>query len=630
MTVRAALVSLLVSMLVLGGAVSYFGTVSDGIGLDSFQSRAAFHAYLEGLQADASAAGGFRWIPGGSFNDVTTAAEALDAGAFSGTNVQVAGVDEADILKTDGELIYLASGGEVVLIRAHPPASMGVVSRISDDALVGDREGEVQVLGLYLQEGILVVISSLYAAVDTHHIQPAVDVLMPMAEGRTLVSLFSTVDPAEPTLLHLFEFTGVYSASRLKGSVVYLVLQQAVSVQEEDASYPMVCMDRGCAPYDARRIYYDPEAPGAGSLTNVVAIDVETNAVGYLSLLTGYASTVYMSPGSLYVSFAKWGPLGEAFPRPDLIVRQTGFTSIYRIAVAGTDLFPTAGGNVEGWLLNQFSMDEHRGYLRVATTTGWGDPVNNVYILDPDLRVVGALEGLAPGESIYSARFLGDLGYLVTFQKVDPFFVLDLSDPLRPSMLGYLKIPGFSEYLHPIDKTHILGVGKDTLEDPSGTFAWFQGLKLSLFDVSNLTAPKEVAKYLAGDRGSSSPVLYDHKAFLYMEEDGLVVLPVHLVGRLDPGDDRPPWEPGTEPWQGALVLSVDPQRGFELRARISHLPADQEACWYGSGPYGVTRSLYIGAFLYTVSPTTLKAHSLGDFAEVASLLYAEPSGTSWC
>ncbi|MCJ2532144.1 MAG: beta-propeller domain-containing protein, partial [Candidatus Thermoplasmatota archaeon] len=377
MTVRAALVSLLVSMLVLGGAVSYFGTVSDGIGLDSFRSRAAFHAHLAALQqADASAAGGF--LLGGSFNDVTTAAEALDAGGFSGTNVQVAGVDEADILKTDGELIYLASGGEVVLIRAHPPASMGVVSRISGEAIVGDREGEVHVLGLYLHEGILVVISSLYAGLDAPHMQPAVDYLMPMAEGRTLVSLFSTVDPAEPTRLHVFEFTGVYSASRLKGTVVYLVLQQAVSVQDDEASYPMVCMDRRCVPYDASRIYYDPEASGAGSLTNVVAIDVETKAVGYLSLLTGYTSTVYMSPGSLYVTFAKWGPLGQAFPIPDLVVQQTGFTSIYRIAVAGTDLSPTAGGNVEGWLLNQFSMDEHRSYLRVATTTGWGDPVNNV------------------------------------------------------------------------------------------------------------------------------------------------------------------------------------------------------------------------------------------------------------
>ncbi|MEE8232524.1 MAG: beta-propeller domain-containing protein [Thermoplasmata archaeon] len=628
MALRAALASLFVSMLLLGGAVSYFGTVSDGVGLDSFRTRAAFDAYLEALQhTEASAPGAFRWAQGGTLNDITTAA--LEAEGFSGTNVQVAGVDEADILKTDGEMIYLASGEGVVLIRAHPPTMMGVVSRIPVDALGDDRDGEIRIFGLFLHEDILVVISGLYLAYDVAPTQPFVDYMMHLSESRTMVSLFSVADPAEPTRLRVFELTGAYSASRLKGTVVYLVLQQSALVQEKDRSYPSICVDRRCQPFDASRIYYDPAATGVGSLTNVVAIDLETEAVGYLSLLTGYASTVYMSLTSLYVTFPKWGDIGGAFPRADLVLRDTGYTSIYRIAVEGTDLFPTAGGNVEGWLLNQFSMDEHRGYLRVATST-WGNSANHVYILDPDVRVVGALEGIAPGETIYSARFVGEFGYLVTFQKVDPFFVLDLSNPLEPAILGYLKIPGFSDYLHPIDETHILGVGKDAIEDPSGSFAWFQGLKLSLFDVSDFNAPKEVAKYLAGDRGSSSPVLYDHKAFLYLEEDGLVVLPVRLVGTVEPRDERPPWEPGEEYWLGALVLSIDPLLGFELQARITHVPADQEACGWGPGPYEVTRSVHIGAYLYTVSPTTLKAHSLNDFAEVSSLNYSVPPTNSWC
>ncbi|MFQ5553644.1 MAG: beta-propeller domain-containing protein, partial [Thermoplasmata archaeon] len=276
------------------------------------------------------------------------------------------------------------------------------------------------------------------------------------------------------------------------------------------------------------------------------------------------------------------------------------------------------------------SLDEHRSYLRVATTTWGSASENNVYVLDPDLAVVGALEGLARGESIYSARFVGELGYLVTFQKVDPFFVLDLSIPDRPEVLGYLKIPGFSEYLHPIDNTHVLGVGKDTIEDPSGTFAWFQGLKLSLFDVSDLRSPKEVAKYLVGDRGSSSPVLYDHKAFLYMREDRLVVLPVDLVERVEPVDDVPPWDYGMDAWQGALVLSVDPADGFEVRARVTHHPSDGDVCRYASGPYGVTRSLYIGDHLYTISPRVLKAHSLIDFTEASSLAYGEDPGYGGC
>jgi inhibitor of cysteine peptidase len=629
MALRAVLASVFVAALLLGGAVSYIASVNSGVGLDSFGSRAAFHAYLESLRhADGGTLDGFRWAQGNTLGDLATATETLDAGEFSGTNVQVAGVDEADIMKTDGELIYLGSGEEVVLIRAHPPEMMGVVSRIPVDALGGDDEDELRVLGLFLHQDILVVVSGLYAGYGAPQILPAGDFLTSRAETRTLVSLFSVVDPADPKRLHVFEVTGSYSASRLKDAVIYLVLQQPVYVHGEGESYPAICVNQQCQPFDANRIYYDPEAPQVGTLTNVAAIDIKTGAVGYLSLLTGYASTVYMSLDSLYVTFAKWGNTGEAFPRSDAFVQETAYTSIYRIAVEGIELVPTSGGNVKGWLLNQFSMDEHRGYLRVATTI-WDAAVNNVYVLDPDLRVVGSLEGLAPGETIYSARFVGELGYLVTFQKIDPFFVLDLSDPLNPFVLGYLKIPGFSDYLHPIDATHILGVGKETIADPSGDFAWFQGLKLSLFDVSDFTAPKEVARYLAGDRGSSSPVLHDHKAFLYMEEEGFVVLPVQLVELVESDDDRPPWEYGEETWLGALVLSIDTDSGFELQARITHQPVGEDACRWAS-PFAVLRSAYIGEYLYTLSPMILKAHALDGFEEVGSLVHTELSTDTWC
>ncbi|MFQ5919750.1 MAG: beta-propeller domain-containing protein, partial [Thermoplasmata archaeon] len=629
MALRAVLASVFVAVLLLGGAVSYIVSVSPDVGLDSFGSRGAFHAYLDSLRhADGSGLDGFRWAQGNTLGDIATAAETLDAGEFSGTNVQVAGVDEADIMKTDGELIYVGLGEEVVLIRAHPPEMMGIVSRIPFDTLGGDDEEQVRVLGLFLHEDILVVISGLYPGYGVPQIQPALDFRMSGVESRTLVSLFSVADPADPERLRVFEVTGSYSASRLKDAVIYLVLQQPLYAQGEEGSYPVICVDLQCQPFDATRIYYDPEAPEVGTLTNVVAIDVQTGAVGYLSLLTGYASTVYMSLDSLYVTFAKWGNVGEALPRSELFLRDTAFTSIYRIAVEGIDLFPTSGGNVKGWLLNQFSMDEHRGYLRVATTI-WDASVNSVYVLDPDLHVVGALEGLAPGETIYSARFIGELGYLVTFQKVDPFFVLDLSNPTDPSVLGYLKIPGFSDYLHPIDATHILGVGKETIEDPSGEFAWFQGLKLSLFDVTDLAAPKEVAKYLAGDRGSSSPVLYDHKAFLYMEEEGFVILPVQLVELVEADDGRPPWEYGEEHWLGALVLSIDAGSGFELQTRITHQPEGEDACRWAS-PFAVLRSAYIGEYLYTLSPTILKAHSLDGFEEVGSLTHSELSTDTWC
>ncbi len=198
---------------------------------------------------------------------------------------------------------------------------------------------------------------------------------------------------------------------------------------------------------------------------------------------------------------------------------------------------------------------------------------------------------------------------------MDPFFVIDLADPRRPEVLGYLKIPGFSEYLHPMDATHVLGVGKDTVEADEGDFAWFQGLKLSLFDVSDVREPEEVAKYLIGDRGTSSPVLWDHKAFLHVAAQNLVVLPVDLVVQ-EAGE---PWGWGAPVWQGVYVLSVTPEEGFQLVGTVSHWEEDGEDYW--QSPRSIQRSLYIGDYLYTLSPALLQAHGLEDLAFAGQVAY---------
>ncbi|MEE9592349.1 MAG: beta-propeller domain-containing protein [Thermoplasmata archaeon] len=627
MATRGILAVLLASMLLVGGMAAYYAAQPAGIGLESFRTRAEFQVYitnlLRGAPGSAADSDGSDLRTLGELSDTTTAA----GGGFSGTNVQVAGVDEADSVKTDGRFLYLVAGGDVVILRVHPPTEMRTVSRITAEDLVGDRNASHHVVGLFLSAEVLVVIARLYS----HNIWAEDGALIARSWGSrtTLVSLFSILDPEHPVLLHEFELTGEHRASRMKDATVYLVLHQYLRMGQEEASYPAICEDGACRGYAASRIYFDPEVREVGSFTNIVALDLVSGEKGYISVLTGYASTVYMSLANLYVTFGKWGQ-GAAFRVGGAA---TATTSIYRIAVDGLELRPVAGGEVSGWLLNQFSLDEHGSHLRVATTTGSGELENHVYVLDEDLEVVGALEGLAPGESIYAARFVGDLGYLVTFKKVDPFFVLDLSDPRRPEVLGYLKIPGFSEYLHPMDETHILGVGKDTVEDASGQFAWFQGLKLSLFDVSDVRQPVEVAKLLLGNRGSSSPVLHDHKAFLYIRQAGLVVLPVYLVSYTEPpdGGDVPPWTYGTERWQGAMVLSVTPEGGFEILTQISHVPLGEDACLeYGNQPYAVFRSLYVGEYLYTISPTTLQAHALDDFSEAGSLVYDDPAGHWEC
>jgi uncharacterized secreted protein with C-terminal beta-propeller domain len=294
---------------------------------------------------------------------------------------------------------------------------------------------------------------------------------------------------------------------------------------------------------------------------------------------------------------------------------------------------PVAEGMVPGWVLNQFSMDESDGYFRATTTTGrlwWGwrrgttaDQSSAVYILDQNMKTVGKLEGLAPKEDIYSARFMGDRCYIVTFKKIDPLFVIDLTNPTSPTILGKLKIPGYSNYLHPYDENHVIGLGKNTIEAEEGDFAWYQGIKISLFDVTDVSNPKEEAMIEVGDRGTDSPALSDHRAFLLSRDRSLLVIPI-LEAKINPDQyaGSPPANAhGDFVYQGAYVFDVS-LRGIVLRGRITHLQDDallKSGYWFDS-EYSVERSLYIGDNLYTISGRMVKINSLTDLKEVNMIL----------
>jgi uncharacterized secreted protein with C-terminal beta-propeller domain len=234
-----------------------------------------------------------------------------------------------------------------------------------------------------------------------------------------------------------------------------------------------------------------------------------------------------------------------------------------------------------------------------------------------DLNIVGSLQGLAPGETIYSARFMGERGYLVTFKQVDPLFVIDLSDPQNPMELGYLKVTGYSDYLHPYDETHLIGIGKETTEE--GGSISFQGIKISLFDVSDVSNPQEISKLEIGDRGSDSPVLWDHKAFLFDRARNLMVMPI-LVAEVDQSDypeGVPSWAYGAPVWQGAYVFEVSLSAGIEEKGRITHIEDMSEPeYYYYYSPFAVERSLYIDDVLYTISQAKIKINSLDTLADI--------------
>jgi uncharacterized secreted protein with C-terminal beta-propeller domain len=248
---------------------------------------------------------------------------------------------------------------------------------------------------------------------------------------------------------------------------------------------------------------------------------------------------------------------------------------------------------------------------------------NNVYVLNMSLAVVGSLENLATGENLHSARFMGDKCYLVTFIKTDPLFVIDLSQPNAPKKLGELHIPGYSDYLHPYDETHLIGVGKETVEASEGDFAWYQGLKLSLFDVGNVNDPKQMSNYTIGDRGTDSPVLSDPKAFLFDKSRNLLVIPVELA-EIDKTVTPPgPSAYGTFVWQGVYVFRLTLNEGFVLRGRVTQMEnntyTSQEGNYYYMSGDWISRTLYIGNTLYTVSSSRVQLNSLDNFALIAKV-----------
>ena len=289
-------------------------------------------------------------------------------------------------------------------------------------------------------------------------------------------------------------------------------------------------------------------------------------------------------------------------------------TIVHKIAINDGALAYVSKGEVPGHLLNQFSMDEFGNRFRVATTSEFytyqGNHLfNNVYVLDENLKVVGSVEKIAKDESIYSTRFIGDRLYMVTFQRMDPFFVIDLSKD-TPQVLGALKIPGFSNYLHPYDENHIIGIGKETKENPYGGIE-VQGVKIALFDVSDVANPVIVGVTTIGKQGTESEVLSDHKALLFDKEKNILSIPIWEQEQIYQDSNKPYIEPRM--WRGFYIFGISPVDGIALKGKVEHSNNVNYDYSYGS------RSFYIGDVLYTVTSNMIKMNDLNDIHEINQL-----------
>ncbi|MBM5805783.1 MAG: hypothetical protein FJZ49_06975 [Candidatus Verstraetearchaeota archaeon] len=528
---------------------------------------------------------------------------------YSTTNIQVEGVDEADLVKMDGEYIYIVSHSTVYIAKAFPPGDAKILATIE--------AGNVDNVGLYISGNKLVILGDqyrwyldYYSGGDWSMEKVGGSGFVPCYPNTVIAKVYDVSDKSAPVLVRDLSINGTVSGSRMMGDYVYVVVQQpAMGYIEDMVVLPVIMDNNSTKTVQPNEVSYSDVPSLYYNFVTILAVNTANDSAPptYETILTSISSVMHVSQNNMYLTVPKY-PV-HIMTMGSLVGDKGGESSeerqktlIYRISLNGEDISVEADGSVYGLVHDQFSMDEYNGNFRMATTEWTRDgTINNLYVLNPKLEVMGSLEGLAPGESIYSARFMGDRCYLVTFRQIDPFYVIDVSNPTAPKVLGYLKIPGFSSYLHPYDGEHIIGVGMEG-----------SGVKLSLFDATNVSAPVEVAKFNFNATWSYTEVNNDHRAFLFDKAKALLVLPVSLSM---PAGDR--WVY----WQGAAVFSTTLENGFQLKGTVTHQDGAS-----GGGDISIRRSLYIGNVLYTVSGAKVKMNDLWSLLPMGELLLSAGNG----
>jgi inhibitor of cysteine peptidase len=590
---------------------------------------------------------------------VSSAGGAAD---FSKTNVQVAGVDEPDFVKNDGRYIYVISGDTLTIVDAYPATSAAVISKTTLD----DTPKEIFLSGNRL---VLLAAGTGTSSGGDDTVYASQMKPLPYYGGSNSVThavFYDISDRKNPMVVKDFAIDGDYIDARLIGGNLYLVTREQVyTYNDQEITVP--CMRVGGKCIVTPDVYYFDNPERQYAFTTISSFDTNSgNEKDARTYLIGSGTIMYVSEDAMYISYQKYHNVyrtmqkapGAVIALDDRGIGTTGTSSgvsspvlwedfnkmsetekarviaemkaqeeektkkkeidqsttvIHKIAIDNGAITYIAKGEVPGYLKNQFAMDEYVNNLRVATTsnvytTRGSYEYNNVFVLDSGMKTIGELTHIAEQEKIYSTRFMGDRLYMVTFKRMDPFFVIDLSHPTSPKILGKLKIPGYSDYLHPYDKNYVLGLGKETgTNDWGGVSA--QGLKLALFDVSDVEHPRQVGKVEIGDAGSDSAALSDHKAFLFDKEKNILVIPARVVNQdTNPTDKVSASQP--QVWYGAYVFGVSPENGFTLKGTVQHGTGGDRYYYYGSSKNEVRRSLYIGDTLFTLSAAKILANPL--------------------
>jgi len=637
--------------------------------------------FAEGMAMDSVAEMGAPMLKTSASNEIA-APGGGGSDDYSRTNVQVEGVDEADIIKTDGKYVYALVKNDLYIINAYPAEKSEVLTKIAFKSRPED---------IYINEDRLVVYGQNSVIYESPYYKK-----WRRRSPYTFLKVFDISNRSEPKQVLDLDFEGSLSNSRMIGDYVYFVTTN-YNYNYIDVEPVLRRMLEGGKVVDCAAgircampgIYYFDIPYSNYNFTVVSAINIKdvSKTINQEMYLMSSAQNMYVSKKNLYITYTKYVSEYQlemevmkeiVYPRlsakdqeriakieivenfilgPDEkqrkiqqiveryiyslseeqadklqdeiesamkqkyqdISKELEKTVIHKVAINKDQIEYQVNGQVTGHVLNQFSMDEHGDYFRIATTKNrtWSrymddeerESYSNLYVLDKDLNQVGAVEGLAKGERIYSVRFMQGRAYLVTFKQVDPLFVIDLEDPKNPKVLGELKIPGFSNYLHPYDDKHLIGIGKDTGESEWGGVR-IKGIKVSLFDVSDVANPKELDTYVMGEAGSDSIALNDHKAFLFSKDKNLMAMPVSIRETID-GRSY-----GKLVFSGAAVFTITEEK-IEFKGKIDHSDGGRPSSrdyWRGYNYYdnSVKRCLYIDDVIYTFSNNYLVMNDLGN------------------
>lgn len=522
---------------------------------------------------------------------------------FSKTNVQVEGVDEADIVKTDGNFIYYLTNSELTITDVN---NVKLASKVEFD----NKEFSPQ--EIFLKDNKIVVIGITNRKVEKKNIANTEE-YYPTNETYTTAKIYNIEDRTNPKLERTIELEGYYLSSRMIGDNVYLISNKniyaylcnyykATQLDEEEfkPKYVDTATGESIKSINFDCIYYIPEFEDTNYL-NIAAFNITNNEPASINSYLGAGNQMYASSTNLYITKTKYNYDDET----DIN------TEIYKFNLKDATCTFSKTGEVPGSVLNQFSMDENNGYFRIATTdsTSWDSEsnTNNLYVLNENLEIVGKVEGLAPGERIYSVRFMGNRAYMVTFVQTDPLFVIDLSDPTNPTVLGELKIPGYSTYLHPYDENHLIGFGENTkvVNYGYGDQVVTDGMKIALFDVTDPNNPTEMYSVNIGGKGTYSELLYNHKALLFSKEKNIIAFPISITG-----------EDYEVTFQGAIVYGLSLENGFEEKGRITNIENDINKYYPRNS---IQRIIYINDTLYTLSRNLIKATDMNTMEPKGSI-----------